>query len=321
MASPLPDWDHYRSFREVVRKGSLSQAARALGLTQPTLGRHIAALESRLGARLFTRSQRGLHPTQAARELLRHADEMAGAAEAFVRAASGEAERAQGTVRVTASQFVGAEVLPPILADFRDHNPRIVIELALSDRNEDLLRRHADIAVRMVRPSQSALVARKIGMVRIGLFAHRRYLDAHGMPRNVAALADHAMIGFDRDDSAMRAMAGARALPGREAFAFRSDSDLAQLAALRAGFGIGGCQVAIARRDPNLVPVLPGEIGFALEMWLAMHEDLRGSRRIALLFDHLAGALKTYVAQSPRATPQGAGKPRKSKALKGVDSG
>jgi DNA-binding transcriptional LysR family regulator len=309
MANLPPDWDHYRSFLEVIRQGGLTQAARSLGLTQPTVGRHIAALETRLGARLFTRSQRGLHPTRAARDLVPHAEGMADAAQAFVRAASGEAERAEGVVRVTASQFVGAEVLPLILTSFRAKNPRIVIELALTDRNEDLLSHQADIAVRMIRPLQSALVARKIGPVRIGLFAHKTYLAAHGTPRSIADLARHTLIGYDRDDSAMRGASASRALPGREAFAFRSDSDLAQLAALRAGFGIGGCQVGIARRDPNLVPVLQGEIAFALEMWLVTHEDLRGSRRVSLLFGHLAGALKTYVAQAPPPRPR---KPRKN---------
>jgi DNA-binding transcriptional LysR family regulator len=308
-----PDWDHYRSFLEVFRQGGLSQAARALGLTQPTVGRHIAALETRIGTKLFTRSQRGLLPTRAALDLVAHAEGMADAAEAFIRAASGEAERAEGVVRVTASLFVGAEVLPSILTEFRARNPQIAIELALSDRNEDLLRRHADIAVRMVRPRQSALIARKIGVVPIGLFAHRRYLKAHGAPRSVAELSRHALIGFDRDDGALRNLAAPLALPGREAFAFRSDNDLAQLAALRAGFGIGGCQVAIARRDPDLVPVLPDEIGLALEMWLAMHEDLRGSRRVALLFAHLASALKAYVAQAVARRPTASGKSRQSR--------
>jgi DNA-binding transcriptional LysR family regulator len=290
-----PDWDLLRSFLGVVRHGSLSAAARALGLTQPTLGRHIAALESALGVGLFARAPQGLVPTPAAEGLVAHAEAMEAAARALVRAASGEAEETRGAVRLTASEMIGAEVLPAILAGFREVHPRIDIELVLSNRNQDLSRRDADIAVRMVRPTQQALVAKKLGSVVIGLYAHRRYLARHGTPKRIEDLADHALIGFDRDDQAFRALGTGGLDVRREIFAFRTDDDLAQLAALRAGFGIGGAQAPIAARDPELVAVLPGAIGFRLEMWLAMHEDLRRSRRVRLLYDHLAHALGRYA--------------------------
>ena len=161
-------WDELRTFVEVTRDGSLSGAARRLGLTQPTVGRHIDALEATLGLTLFTRSPRGLTPTPAALALGPHVEAMAAAAAALGRAASGEAAADRGAVRVTASDVVGCEVLPPILAAFQAGHPGIAIELALTNRNEDLARRDADIAVRMVRPIQSGLVARKIGAARIG---------------------------------------------------------------------------------------------------------------------------------------------------------
>ena len=170
-----PEWDHYRTFLAVVVTGSLSGAARSLGLTQPTVGaRHIETLEAALGTPLFTRSPGGLRPTEAALALRPHAEAMAHAAEALVRTASGEADAARGVIRLTASDVVGAEVLPPILTDFREDHPRIAVELVLSNRSEDLLRGEADIAVRMVRPTQEALLAWRIGQVRLGLFAHRR---------------------------------------------------------------------------------------------------------------------------------------------------
>jgi DNA-binding transcriptional LysR family regulator len=297
-AAAEPGWELYRSFLAVLRQGSLSAAARRLRLTQPTLGRHIAVLEAALGVALFTRSPSGLVPTAAALDLATHAEAMAAAAEALRRAASGEAAEERGTVRLTVSEIMGAEVLPPMLARFRTRHPHITIELVLSNRNEDLLRREADLALRMTRPRQAALVARRLGAVGLGLYAHRRHVEAYGLPRRIDELPRHPLIGFDRDDSAWRSLASDVLPVTREAFAFRSDSDLAQLAALRAGIGIGGCQHGIARRERDLVAVLPQAVRFSLEMWLVHHEDLRASRRVRLLFDHLAVELTDYAAQS-----------------------
>jgi len=298
MAIRDPGWELYCSFLEVMRDGSLSGAARRLGATQPTIGRHIAALEADLNLPLFTRSQRGLLPTQAALDLLPHAEAMAAAAAAMARAASGGGATDYGTVRLAASDIVGCEVLPSILAEFRRSYPAITLELALSNRNEDLLRRDADIAVRMVRPTQKALLARRIGEVGIGLYAHESYIAAFGAPASIAELASHCVIGFDQDDRSFRSIGQQAARLERAQFGFRCDSDPAQLAALRAGVGIGGCQTKIAARTPALVRILPEAIDFKLEMWLAMHEDLQGTRRVRLLFDHLRAGLTGYVAAS-----------------------
>jgi DNA-binding transcriptional LysR family regulator len=198
-------------------------------------------------------------------------------------------------VRVTASEVIGCEVLPPLLASFRAANPGVVIELALNNRNEDLSRRDADIAVRMVRPTQNNLVAQRIGETRIGLFAHRSYLDAFGAPTNPEDLKAHRLIGYDQDDRSFRAAGAFDVRILREGFGFRCDSDLAQLAALRAGVGIGGCQENIAKRDPDLFRLLADSVAFSLEVWLVMHEDVRATPRIRLLFDHLALGLTEFV--------------------------
>ncbi len=290
-----PSWDHYRSFLAVVRQGSLSAAARELGLTQPTLGRHVDELEKALKAPLFARSPHGLTPTAAALELVPHAEAMASAAEALQRAASGETAEPRGVVRVTASEVVGVEVLPRMLVPFREAHPQIAIELAVSNRNQDLLRRDADIAVRMVKPTQGALVAKRIGKIDVGLYAHKRYVKRHGLPKSFDELATHAVIGFDRDTASLRSVSGTFPVT-RDVFALRSDNDHAQLAALRAGFGIAAIQAGIAARDNDLVPVLPEQVRFGLEMWLVMHEDLRMNRRVRLLFDHLSNALAQYAA-------------------------
>ena len=150
-----PSWDELRTFFEVVRDGSLSGAARRLGFTQPTIGRHIDALEQALGLTLFTRSPRGLAPTPAAIALAPHGEAMAAAAAALARSASSEAALDRGAVRVTASEIIGNEVLPSIFAGFHAKHPGAAIELAVTNRNEDLARGDADVAVRMVRPTQS----------------------------------------------------------------------------------------------------------------------------------------------------------------------
>ena len=299
MTKRPPNWDELRTFVEVARDGSLTGAARRLGLTQPTVGRHIDALEAALGLALFTRSPRGLTPTPAALALEPHVEAMAAAAAALGRAASGEAAADRGTVRITASDVVGCEVLPPILAAFHVGRPGIAIELVLTNRNEDLARRDADIAVRMVRPTQSGLVARRIGTSRIGLYAHRDYIARFGAPRSLADLAQHCLIGFDRDNRSFQGAGDVARGLKREDFGFRCDNDLAQLAALRAGAGVGGCQENIARRTPELVAVLPNAFAHALEVWLVMHENLKATRRVRLLFDHLAAGLTEYV-RGPR---------------------
>jgi len=289
-----PGWELYRSFLAVIREGSLSGAARALSLTQPTIGRHIDALEAALGVSLFTRSQAGLIASEGARSLIPYAEAMASAADALQRAASGEAEDERGAVRVTASEMIGGEVLPSVLTAFREAHPRVVVELVLSNRAEDLLRREADIAVRMMRPSQSALFARKVGVIHLGFHAHPRYLKAHGTPKTMAELREHPLIGFDKTPS-VRRLDGLNFPISRDLFAFRCDSDVGQYAALRAGFGIGVCQRGLARRD-KLQPVLPGSFNFALETWVVMHEDLKSSRRMRLMFDHLVEQLRVYIA-------------------------
>jgi DNA-binding transcriptional LysR family regulator len=295
MSRQEPGWELYRSFLAVFRERSLSGAARELSLTQPTVGRHIDALEEALGAKLFTRSQSGLLPTASASSLVPHAEAMATAARALVRAASGEAEEERGAVRVTASEIIGTEVLPAAFTAFREVHPHIDIELVLSNRSEDLLKREADIAVRMVRPTQAALSAKKVGVLHLGLHAHPSYLKAHGTPRSLEDLLAHPLIGFDSAASVRRLPAMGDVTLSREMFAFRCDSDIGQTAALLAGFGIGACQVALAKRD-GLVPVLPGTFDFKLDVWIVMHKDLRSTRRMRLMFDHLCKYLARHVA-------------------------
>ncbi|WP_267381494.1 MULTISPECIES: LysR family transcriptional regulator [unclassified Sphingomonas] len=289
-----PDWALYRTLLAVIEDGSLSGAARRLGLTQPTVARHVDALEAALGADLLVRSQRGLVPTDLASSLRPHAETMAATAAALLRTASGTMGEVAGTVRISASEVAGVEHLPPVLARMRRDHPALTIELALTDRVDDLLRREADIAVRNTEPTQGALVARRLPPIDLGFHARQDYLNRRGTPADLAGLAGHDLIGFDTETPALRTMVAA--VPGleRSSFALRSDSNLTQLACLRAGFGIGLCQVAVAQRDPALVRVLKN-VTFTLPLWIAMHEDLRTTVRYKVVFDTLVSALHAPV--------------------------
>ena len=288
-------WELYRSFLAVLTEGSLSGAARALGLAQPTVGRHVAALQKALGITLFTRAPSGLLPTESALSLRSYAQTMSSTAAALERAAGSQGSGVRGTVRVTASEVVGAEVLPSVIARLRERHPELQIELALSDRMQDLLQREADIAVRMARPAQELLIARRIGHVQVGLHAARQYLKRHGTPDTTADLRRHSLIGFDQSTAFVRAAAKAFPAYSRETFAVRTDSNLAQLALIRAGAGIGPCQVALGRRD-GLVHILPGQFSLPLDTWIVMHEDLRNSRCCRVTFDALVAGLQKHIA-------------------------
>jgi DNA-binding transcriptional LysR family regulator len=290
-----PDWNLYRSFLAVLEKGSLSGAARSLALTQPTIARHIEALERAVGFELFVRSQRGLAATEAALELRPYAESLAATTAAIIRAASGQGRTIKGTVRISASEIVGTEILPSVFSSLMQRYPELQIELVVSNAVDNLLRRDADIAVRMVEPVHEALVVKRIGSVSLGLHAHRRYLERAGVPRNLDSLQKHSIIGFDRETPAIRSMR--RRVPGFEQirFAFRTDSDVAQLMAIKAGLGIGICQVPLARKDPNLRRVLAGMLELKLGVWAVMHENLRSTPRCRAVFDGLVAGLKPHI--------------------------
>ncbi|WP_115717907.1 LysR family transcriptional regulator [Gallaecimonas mangrovi] len=286
-------WEWYRSFLAVMQHGSLSAAARELGSTQPTLGRHITALERQLGKVLFTRAQGGLIASQEAKALLPFAEQMASSAKALHRLASSQGSHIEGVVRITASDIVGVELLPPILAKLSNRYPALQLELDLSDKAQDLLHRQADIAVRMFRPTQQQLIARKVGMLALGLYASPAYLAHKTLPTAMADLTSHGLIGFDHTSAFIRDASKQLAVSEfeRRRFALATDSNVAQLAMIKAGLGIGFCQDVIAKRYA-LCPVLP-EIRLNLEAWLVMHEDLKHSKACQAVFSALAEGMVT----------------------------
>jgi len=293
-----PNWEWYRAFLMVLETGSLSAAGRALGLTQPTVGRQVDQLEQALGLKLFMRSFDGYAPTEAAQDLKPYALAIASNAAALLRIASNHGVEVKGAVRITASEVIGVEVLPPILAKLRQQYPQLTVELVLSNKLDDLLHRAADIAVRGVKPEQEALIAKRIGNIDLGFHAHRDYLKVHGTPQTMDDLLQHTLLGFDRETAYIRRLQEKFPIFKRTNLSFRSDSDLANLAAIRAGYGIGICQVGLALRSGYLTRVLKEEFAIPMDTWVAMHEDLRNNPRCAVTYAALAEGLSAYIAES-----------------------
>lgn len=287
MSSPI-SWDDQRIFLAVLETGSLSAAARRLGLSHPTVRARVEALEQALGTVLFTRSVNGVNPTDTARALRDSAQTMAVASELFVRVASGPTDAVSGTVRLSVSELMGVEIIPAMLMRLRDKHPALVVELSLSNAQADILAHEVDVAVRTVAPRQDALVARKVAAIPLGLFASPDYLRRRGVPTSVEDLMNHDLIGPDRSRSDL-ALAEARGASfARARYVLRSDSHPAQLAATRAGVGIGVTQVPLGESDPRLVRVLPNFEVHTLETWVVMHENLSRVPRVRALFDALA---------------------------------
>lgn len=295
MSSANVTWDDQQAFLAVLEEGSLSGAARLLGVAQPTVRARVEALEQALGAVLFTRSVNGLVPTEQARALADPARAMARASDAFIRAASAPPGEVAGAVRLSVAEFVGVEVLPPMLTTLRAAHPRIIVEVSLSNAAADLLEQEVDIAVRMHPPRHEALVAKKVGAIPLSLFAHPDYLARRGTPAGLDDLVSHDFIGPDRERADLEF--AARMHPGltRERFVARTDSHPAALAFARAGLGIAVVQRPIGWADPRLAPVLPDLVISRLDTWIVTHGDLRQVPRVRAVFDHLVEAFTAYV--------------------------
>ncbi len=285
------DWTLVRSFLATAETGSLSAAARQLGLTQPTLGRHIQELEQILGLTLFVRSQKGLVLTEAGEDLIDTARSMRESADAFLLVATGRGETVSGTVRVTASEMVATHVLPEVLLGIRRDHPEIQFEIEASNLVGNLTRRDADIAIRMVRPTQPDLVARRVNAYAIGLFGATAYVERRGRPRTPADLIDHDLIGLDRDDAIIRGFAAGGLAIDRTDFALRCDDHAVCWAMMTAGLGLAFGPVWLGERTPGVERIrLPFRVP-ALEMWLCTHREVATSRRLRLVMDALAEGL------------------------------
>lgn len=282
---PDIDWSDIAIFLAIAEAGSLSAAARQLGTSQPTLGRRLAGLEHRLGTTLFNRSARGLSQTEAGAAILDNARRMRDEAAAIALAAGGRDAGLRGPVTISAVEGLSQLWLAPNLRDFHDLYPDIHIHVRVENQAADLVQREADIAVRMFRPVQHSLIARKVARVTFGIFAAKDYIARHGSPRSEGEIVDHATVVW-QDYAEQSVLRHGRCV-------FSSNSSQALLAATRSGLGLGVHAVSWAGRYPDLVRLLPDIDVGGIDMWLVTHEDLRSSARIRALYDFLAERLAT----------------------------
>lgn len=285
------DWNQVRAFLATVEEGSLSGGARALGLTQPTLGRQVTALEEHLGVTLFERAGRQLILTPTGRALAEHVRTMGEAATRLSLVASGQSTSVEGLVKVTASEGYAAYVLPEAVRRLRTRHPGIVVEIVATNSLSDLKRREADIAVRNAEPTDPDLIARRMPDQTGGLFATPDLIAQHGPFDDVRDLAHAPLIGFGGNQQYLTALQK-RQLPVTEAnFVAGSDSHLVHWEMARQGIGIGIVGHLIGDRDPLVVPVLRDKVSVKFPVWLVAPSELKTNPRVRIVFDVLAEVL------------------------------
>ena len=289
------DWTHIQTFLSVAETGSLSSAARELGLSQPTVGRQVHAVEEVLGVELFHRRTHGLDLTSGGEKLLEPAKEMQMAAAKLSLIADGRGDGLNGVVRITASEVVSHFLLPSILAEIHQAEPEIELELFPSDEPKHLLFREADIAVRMYRTEQLDIIMRHIGNMKVGMFAAKSYVEKNGIPTNLEQFMTHDFVGYIGDDVIISGMRELGLKVDSHFFKVRCDNHVVHWELARAGCGIGFSQKIIGRQDPDMVQIMPELPLPVLPVWLTAPEALRTNQRIRRVFDLLADALSDVV--------------------------
>ena len=286
------DWRALQDVVTVAEMGSLSAAARRLNVSQPTVGRRIEQLEEQLGTLLFNRTARGLILTKVGEGILTHAKQMEEGALAIERVVTGANQELQGIVRVSLIEDLGSQWLPNKLNKFHEEFPQLAIEVNIDNRNVNLLRREADIAVRLARPEQADLICRKVGMLYFGLYASQSYLDEHGVPKRRTDLKDHFHIGFDEEMGRSPNIKKLESFFDPVRIRHRSNSHIEMMEATRVGLGCAALCCCIADPQPDLRRILFKEINYGREIWLVTHAEINSSARIRAVFDFLGKALE-----------------------------
>lgn len=285
------DWNRARAFLVTAEEGSLSAAARALNMTQPTLGRQVTALEKELGVALFERRGRGLELTPSGLELVEHVRVMGDAASRLSLSASGQSTSLEGNVCITATDVTAAFVLPAIIEKLRRMEPGIRVELIASNSSSDLKRREADIAVRAYRPTQPDLIAKKVGDVPASLYAAPAYLERIGNPTSPEGFSDADFIGFDRSEILINALAPLGFALTQRNFPVVTENHLVHWELVKAAVGIGVMPDELGDAEPSVRKALDELEPLMSELWLVAHREVRTSRRIRTVFDFLAAEL------------------------------
>ncbi len=292
------DWNRARAFLVTAEEGSLSAAARALDMTQPTLGRQVAALERELGVALFERGPRGLELTPAGLALVDHVRDMGNAASRLSLSASGRSSSIEGSICITAAEALAVYLLPPIVTELRLEEPLIDVEIIASNDSSDLKRREADIAIRSYRPTQSDLVARKLADMSAYLYASPDYLERIGHPKCAADLSNAEFIGFDRSALLVDAYSEIGVELSQKNFPLITESHLVHWELVKSGAGIGVMPDLLGDAEDRVVRVLPNAKPLMSALWLAAHRELKTSRRVRTVFEFLANALNERLGKS-----------------------
>jgi len=285
------DWNRARAFLVTAEEGSLSAAARALDMTQPTVGRQVSALEAELGISLFERTNSGLVLTQSGADLMAQVKAMGEAATNLSRLASGHVETVEGSVCISATEMISAFVLPPIIEKLRNQWPKIEIEIIASNDTSDLSRREADIAIRNYRPTQQELIAKRVQNTLGHLYASKSYIQKLEHRRSPQDLNDAAFLGTDRSNRVISYLNkfGFHLSPSN--FPVIVANHLVQWEMVKHGSGIGFMAANIGDAEPLVERVLPTFPAFETETWLVAHRELKTSRRLRVVFDYLAAQL------------------------------
>ncbi|MBW6419244.1 LysR family transcriptional regulator [Celeribacter sp. PS-C1] len=282
------DWNHARAFLSTAETGSLSAAARALKLSQPTLSRQIAAFEAELDVTLFERVGKRLILTDAGDSLLQHVRAMGDAASAMTLAASGRSEAIEGRVSISASDAYAAYILPEIFERIRREAPQVTLVLVSSNALSDLHRREADIALRNVRPEGDGLIAKRLRDSTAGLYASRDWVARHGHPKSFSDIATEDLIGFEDLEGFTQHLKAAGLNAAPQDFRLSSESGVAVWEMVKRGLGVCAMAREIAIRTENVVELFPETPIATFPLWLVTHRELRTSRRIRLVYDILA---------------------------------
>lgn len=286
------DWNRARAFLVTAEEGSLSAAARALGMTQPTLGRQVDALEEELGIVLFERAGRGLILTPSGLELLDHVRQMGNAASQVSLAASGQSQVIEGTIRITASEIEAVTLLPPIIARIRREAPGIDIEVLASNISADLLRREADIAIRSFRPTEPELIARKIRDGTVRLFASTEFLNQLGRPATLESINRADFIGYEPAGFFLETMNRLGLSISKSNLKVATANSLLHWELVKQGVGISILPEQLGDPEPGVERVLEDRIeAMSIPIWLTTHRELNTSRRVRVVFDILAEEL------------------------------
>jgi len=294
------DWNQVRAFLATAEEGSFSGAARALKTTQPTIGRQISSLEDALGVTLVERSVKGLTLTAAGRSLLGHVQAMGEAASLISMSAAGQSQEVEGEVTITATDLMSAEQLPDLLMPLRETAPGLRLRIVATSDIQNIMKREADISIRHARPDQPELIARHVGTVHANLYAATDYLDRAGRPQTAREVADHAFVG-NADPDLLLAPLHAQGIPlQRENFRTSTESGVVAWALTKAGYGISMQPDILGDRTPGIEKVFPDLVSPEVPVWLVTHRELNTSRKIRLVFDHIAESLAEIARTAGR---------------------